>query len=97
MKTMARYRTTGFNKIKTVLFTALLLCIAFMSGAIVEKSNHFLQDVYVIAPAMFDEIKLFFREQIIIKIESTAGIIKWGSAITLSICQNHLIYLIRGP
>jgi len=98
MKTVSKYRPhAGFNKIKTVFFTALLLSIAFISGAVVERSDHFLQDIYTIAPAVFDEVKTFFREQIIIKVNSTAGFIKWGSVITLSIFEDRLACLIRGP
>jgi len=97
MKIVSRNKPVGFNKIKTVLFTALLLTIAFISGAAVERSDHFLQDLYAIAPVVFDEIKTFFREQIIIKVNTAAGFLKWGSVITLSIFECHLTYLIRGP
>lgn len=97
MRVVSKYRPAGFNKIKTVLFTTLMLCLAFISGAMLERSDHFLQDIYTIAPVVLDEIKAFLHEQMIIRIESATGFLKWGSAITLSICQNHLIYLIRGP
>jgi len=87
----------GFNKIKTIFFTALLLAIAFLSGALLERSDHIIQDIYTTAPLVLNEIKTFLHEQIIIKVNSTAGYFKWGSVIALSIFERSLTGLIRGP
>ncbi|MDF9407737.1 MAG: hypothetical protein A4E52_01185 [Pelotomaculum sp. PtaB.Bin013] len=97
MRTVLKYKSVGFNKIKTIFFTALLLSIAFLSGALVERSDHIIQDIYATAPVVLDEIKTFLHEQVIIKVNSTAGYFKWGSVITLSIFERSLASLIRGP
>lgn len=97
MRTVLKYKSVGFNKIKTIFFTALLLSISFISGALIERSDHILQDIYMTAPVVLDEIKTFFREQIIIKVNSTVSYFKWGSVITLSIFERSLASLIRGP
>ncbi|MCG9966843.1 hypothetical protein L9W92_02055 [Pelotomaculum terephthalicicum JT] len=97
MRTVLKYKAVGFNKTKTIFLTALLLLISFISGAMLERSDNFLQDIYAIAPVVLDEVKTFFREQVFIKVNSTVGCLKWGSVITLSIFERSLAGLIRGP
>jgi len=97
MRTTSNYRPMGFNKLKTIFFTGLLLAVAFLSGAVVEKSEGFLQDMMMVAPVVLDEIREFFHEQFYIKVNTAAGCLKWGSIITLTIFEHRLNYLIRGP
>lgn len=95
MRTVLKYKQVGFNKSKTVFFTMLLLAVSFFSGALFERADQFLQQVYAITPEVFDRIKSFFREQMYIKFEAMVGCFKWGSAIALAILQHNLVSLIR--
>lgn len=96
MKTASK-RPVGFNKPKTIIITTLLLLIAFLSGAITERADNFLQNMTVIVPMAIEKIKAFFSEQLILKINTIAGCLKWGSIITILIFEYHLTGLIRGP
>ncbi|OPY58851.1 MAG: hypothetical protein A4E55_00582 [Pelotomaculum sp. PtaU1.Bin035] len=97
MRAVLNYKHAGFNKTKTILFTALLLTIAFFLGAMAEKSAHILQDIMVITPEALNEIKTFFSDKIILKVNTVTGCLKWGSIITISIFEHSLSCLIRGP
>jgi len=97
MRTASSYKPVGFNKLKTIFFTCLLLAVAFLSGAVVEKSEGFLQDMMAAAPVVLDKIKEFFHEQFYFKVSTAVGCLKWGSVITLTIFEHRLSYLIRGP
>lgn len=96
MKT-AMNRSVGFNKLKTIIITALLLFLAFLAGAIVERTDNFLQNITVIVPVAIEEVKAFFSEQLILEVNTVAECLKWGSIITILIFEHHLTGLIRGP
>lgn len=97
MRTVLKYKAVGFHKTKTILFTALLLSLSFLSGAMLERSDQFLQNVSATMPIFLNELKTFFNEQVIIKFNSAASYLKWGAVITASIFEQSLSGLIRGP
>ncbi|OPX88309.1 MAG: hypothetical protein A4E53_02091 [Pelotomaculum sp. PtaB.Bin104] len=97
MKPASNYRPVGFNKPKTILIMALLLVMAFLSGAIAERTDNIIQNLMVIIPPAIEELKAFFREQLIIKVNTLADCLKWGSIIIISIFEHRLSSVIRGP
>lgn len=97
MKTAPNYRPVGFNKLKTIIITIFLLLIAFLSGAIAERTDNIIHNMMVIVPAAVEDVKEFLQEQLIIKVNTLAECLKWGSVITVSIFEYHLNKLSRGP
>lgn len=97
MKTIAVYRPTKTKKAKSLFLVALLLVMAFLAGAVTEKSAHFLQDVIAAAPVALDEVKAFLRERIIFKVGSVVEQVKWSAVIIISIIMQSGSHVIRGP
>lgn len=97
MRTISVYRPTKTKKIKSILLTALLLVTAFLAGAVAEKTAHFLQDVMEAAPVVLEEIKSFFRERVIFKVNAAAEQLKWAAVIIISIFHEAGSRVIRGP
>ncbi|NLJ76320.1 MAG: hypothetical protein GX325_03565 [Peptococcaceae bacterium] len=97
MKTVTVYRTTKTKKAKSLLLVALLLTMAFLAGAVTEKSIHFLQDVMVAAPVALNELKVFFREKIIFRVGAVIEHLKWSTVIMTSILMQTGSHIIRGP
>ena len=97
MKTVTVYRPTKAKKAKSLFMVALLLVMAFLAGAVTEKSVHFLQDVIAAAPVVLNEMKTFFREKIIFKVGVMAEQIKWSAVIIISIIMQTGTHVIRGP
>lgn len=97
MKTIAVYRPTKAKKAKSLFVVALLLVMAFLAGAVTEKSAHFLQDVIVAAPVALDEVKAFLRERIIFKVGTAVDQAKWSAVIIISIIMQAGSHVIRGP
>lgn len=97
MKTIAVYRPTKAKKAKSLFVVALLLVMAFLAGAVTEKSAHFLQDVITAAPVALDEVKAFLREKIIFKVGTAVDQAKWSAVIIISIIMQAGSHVIRGP
>lgn len=99
MKTITVYRPTKTKKFKSLLLVALLLVMAFLAGAVTEKSAHFLQDVIAAAPVVLDEVKAFLRERIIFKVDKAVEQVKWAAVIIISIITQagSGSHVIRGP
>ena len=97
MRTITEYRPARSKRWKSLFLTALLLTMAFLAGAIAEKTVHFLQDVKAALPAAQEEIKVFFRERVIFKLQAVADQVKWAAVITLLIVREYPSSLIRGP
>ncbi len=97
MKTIAVYRPTKAKKAKSLFVVALLLVMAFLAGAVAEKSAHFLQDVISAAPVALDEVKAFLREKIIFKVGTAVDQAKWSAVIIISIIMQAGSHVIRGP
>jgi len=85
------------GKIKLLFLVALLLTMAFLGGAVAERTAHFLQDVIAALPDVLDGTKAFLRERIIFKIRDAADQLKWAAAITFAIIVEPASQLIRGP
>lgn len=97
MKTIAVYRPTKAKKAKSLFVVALLLVMAFLAGAVTEKSAHFLQDIIAAAPVALDEVKAFLREKIIFKVGTAVDQAKWSAVIIISIIMQAGSHVIRGP
>lgn len=97
MKTIAVYRPTKAKKAKSLFVVALLLVMAFLAGAVAEKSAHFLQDIIAAAPVALDEVKAFLREKIIFKVGTAVDQAKWSAVIIISIIMQAGSHVIRGP
>lgn len=91
------YRPAKTGKIKSLFLTALLLVMAFLGGAVAERTAHFLQDLTAALPAALEEMKIFLRERVIFKISAAAEQLKWAAVITLAVITEPLSCLIRGP
>lgn len=97
MKTITVYRPTKTKKAKSLFMVALLLVMAFLAGAVTEKSAHFLQDVIAAAPFALNELKSFLREKIIFKVGTVVEQVKWSAVIIISIIMQEGSHVIRGP
>lgn len=98
MKTITVYRpTTKTKKAKSLFLVALLLVMAFLAGAVTEKTVPFLQDVIAAAPVAFERAVSFLREKIIFKVGPVAEQAKWSAVIIISIIMQAGSQVIRGP
>lgn len=97
MRTMTGPRPVRFRKIKSLALTALLLTVAFLAGAVAERTNPFLQDAAALVPVVLEEIRDFFREQVFFKVNAAAEQLKWATVIALLIITESPGSLIRGP
>ena len=97
MKTITVYRPTKTKKAKSLFLVALLLVMAFLAGAVTERSAHFLQDVIAAAPVALDGVKSFLRERIIFKVGTVVDQVKWSAVIIISIIMQSGFHAIRGP
>jgi len=79
------------------LLTALLVAMAFLAGAVAEKTAHFMQDVVLAAPIMLDQAKEFLQQRVIFKVNTAAEQLKWAAVIIISIVKGSGNYVIRGP
>ena len=97
MKPITVYRPTKTRKAKSLFLVALLLIMAFLAGAVTEKSAHFLQDVIAAAPVALDKAKTFLQEKVIFKVGAAAEQAKWSAVIIISIIMQAGSHVIRGP
>ncbi len=97
MKTVTVYRPTKAKRVKSLFLAALFLVMAFLAGAVTEKSAHFLQDVIAAAPFALNELKMFFKEKVIFKVGTVAEQAKWSAVIIISIIMQKGVHVIRGP
>lgn len=85
------------KKIKSVLLVALFLAIAFLAGAVAERTGHILQEAEAVLPGILDGTELFLREKIFIKVVDIVEQIKLFVVITSLIIKEFFSGLIRGP
>jgi hypothetical protein len=97
MRVVTHYRPTKGQKIKSFLLTLILLAMAFLAGAAVQNTAHFLQDLAAAVPVALDGIKTFLRERFVFKVNAMAGQLKWTAVISLSILLNALSHRARSP
>lgn len=97
MRAVSDYRPSKMKKLKNIFLTMFLLVMAFLAGAVAEKSADFLQDVMAAAPVALDGFKTFLRERVIFKVKNESCQVKWATATAFTAVQKHLSSLIRGP
>ncbi|MCL6635623.1 MAG: hypothetical protein K6T29_07630 [Peptococcaceae bacterium] len=97
MRAVSGYRPARMIKIKSLLLTALLMAMAFLAGAVAEKTAHFLQDAAAALPAVLDGIKTFLRERFFFKFNAAVDQARRTAAIILAMATEQASCLIRGP
>lgn len=97
MKVVTHYRPTKGQRIKSFMLALILLAMAFLAGAAVQDTAHFLQDLAAAVPVALDGIKTFLQEKFIFKVGALAGQLKWTTVISLSILLNALSHRARSP
>jgi hypothetical protein len=97
MKIITNYRPTKGQRIKSFLMTLVMLAIAFLAGAAMQNTAHFLQDLAAAVPVALDGIKTFLRERFVFKVNALVGQLKWTAVVSLSILYNALSHRARSP
>jgi hypothetical protein len=97
MRIITNYRPSKGQRIKSLLMTLMLLAMAFLAGAAVQNTAHFLQDLVDAVPVALDGMKTFLRERFVFKVNTLAGQLKWTAVISLSILMNSLSQRVRSP
>jgi hypothetical protein len=97
MRTIAEYRPSKGQKLKSLLVTLLLFAVTFMAGAAVQKEVDIIQDLIAAAPVAFEGVKAFLNEKVFFKVNTVTSQIKWAAAITLVVMKDFPWHTVRGP
>jgi len=97
MRTIAQYRPSKGQRIKSFLVTLMFFAVMFIAGAAVQREVDIIQDIITAAPVALEGIKEFLNEKVFFKVNTITCQMKWTAVITMLVIKDFFWCSVRGP